>query len=246
MTYEPPTVPGPPSQPPPYPGPPVGPYPPLAGEQLGSAVAPPRGRNNTLLFVLCGVVAVLVLCCGGGATLVYQFRDEFSRSLAAPSPTPTRSRPPLPDWPQPSAQPSLPPGGSTDTENMEPGATLVVVSEEGDEVEVTVRAPRGRKECGAYSKPKSGAYLIVDVTVEVTKGKGTISPFDFTFLLPDSSTTEPAGGRVTECGKDLDYANNMRAGTKRSGQLVFDVKPAKGQIVYKTRDREFAGSWKIG
>jgi hypothetical protein len=262
VTYQPPTAPEPQNQPPypeqpeapvtgqpqaPYLGQPQPPYPgqPLVGEPLGAPVAPPRKGGNTMLLVLSGVVALFVLCCGGGATGVYLMRDQFADSLARPSPSPTRASP-RPIEPFPSDLPSLPAAPTQETEDLKPGQTLVVTSDEGDEVEVTVSAPRNRKDCGAYSKPKSGAYLIVDVTVQVTKGRGTISPYDFTFLLPDSTTTDAAGGRVTDCGKDLDYGNNMRAGTKRSGQLVFDVKPAKGQIVYKTRSREIAGSWKIG
>lgn len=234
MTYPPPSSSGPSSQP--YPGVPYHGGPP-------PAAAPSGPRRSWLGLALGGLVVVLVLCCGGGAALMYVFRGEFAVAEepagdAPPSADPLRPTRPSPSAPTPSATPA--------TQNLKPGQTLVVVDEDGDELQVTVRAPRTNKGCSEFAKPRSGGYLVLDVTVRVSRGTGDISPFAFNFLSPDSTTTEVAGGRVTECGKDLDNARNLPAGTKRTGQLVFDVKPARGQVVFKGAGNEIAGTWKIG
>lgn len=256
MTYQPPTGPPQPGEPPPS-GPPAPYYggltpgvpygaAPYGGVPAGPPVPPPRGRRNTVVIVVCALAALLVLLCGGGATAVVLMADRLA---AEPTPAPTRSGRPQrlaePVLPLPSVSPS--PSRPPVLENQKVGSTLVVADDEGT-LEVTLASVKVlKKGCSGYAeKPESGTFLLAEVTLKVTDGLASVNPLYFAFVAPDGNTANAFDGALSDCDKRrLDASNNLRAGTVRKGQLVFDVK-AKGQIVYQDSGGRTAGSWQIG
>jgi hypothetical protein len=243
---------GPPSGPvypgPPYPGPAYGeqqpPY--YAAPPYGPQPAPAKG-GRTWIWIAAGVATLLVLCIAGGVALVLAARQYSSDTAGSPVVTPApfdRSGEPwfdpddeIPEVDEPLPEPTV----------LKLGDTLVLTSDKGDQFEVTVKNKKFRKKgCDPYSpKSENGGYLIADVAVKVTKGKADVSPFDFDLVTPDGTTMDNSGGIRSQCGNDLDYVQDLKAGGKRSGQLVFDVGSPKGEITFKV-DGAVAGSWKVG
>jgi hypothetical protein len=240
----------PPEQPQPYSGPPYGEQQPQyhAAPQYG--VQPPPGKGSrTWIWIAAAVVTLLVLCIGGGVALVLSARhyseETASAPLVTPEPFDESGEPwftPDDDVPELDLDEQVP-----EPEVLRLGETLVITGNKGDAFEVVVKNKKFRKKgCDPYSpKSENGGYLIADVTVTVTKGKADVSPFDFDLVTPDGTTMDNSGGIRSQCGNDLDYVQDLKAGSKRRGQLVFDVGSPKGEITYKV-DGAVAGSWKVG
>ncbi|TYC23889.1 DUF4352 domain-containing protein, partial [Micromonospora sp. MP36] len=121
----------------------------------------------------------------------------------------------------------------------------LIIEDDDGTVEITVSNFRTKtKACEAYLPgPKNGMYLIADVTAEVTKGTGTINPFYFKWIGTDGSEESGVAGAFSGCGKLLGSGNDLATGSKRTGQLVFDVKDKNGTLEYEHRLKT-AGSWK--
>jgi hypothetical protein len=271
VTYQPPEQPG--QQPPPAPsGPPLPAPPPYYGEpsagpqDAGPQYAGPQyagpqyagpqyagpqppKKSKAVYWVVGAVVATLLLCAGGATAVVFAIKRSADR-IAAQSEYDPFERP-LPEVGSSSVPPFDPDSDETGDpapELLKIGETLVMTSEAGDQLEVTVRKQKFRKTpCGAYGqKPKNGGYLIADVSVKVTKGKGDVSPYDFEFLTPDDYSMDNTAGGGSYCGNDIASIRGLKAGGKRSGQVVFDVPSAKGEIIFKSPLGAVAGSWKVG
>ncbi len=263
MTYPPPEPPpqqysgppqqysGPPSSGQPWSGPSYAP-PPAYGDQpqyhavpqYGMQPPPPADGSKTWIWVVSAVAAALLLCVGGVVTVLVaagNFVEEVQRDAASPLLEPTPFGPSGgPFEPQPEETEPEP-------ELLKLGETLVVTSDEGDAYEVTVKNRTFRKKgCDSFAlKPENGGYLVADVTVKVTKGNADISPYDFDLVVADGSTVRNTAGVASGCGDDLDSVHSLKAGGRRSGQLVFDVGAAKGDITYNL-DGAIVGSWKVG
>ncbi|MEU8072536.1 hypothetical protein AB0B20_22545 [Micromonospora sp. NPDC049151] len=193
---------------------------------------------------------LVLLCCGGGLFAIYSGAKN-DREAAAPPPTPDIT------YGQPTASP---PTGGTPTDaptgtpqpgttggvasNMPAGARLTVNDAEGS-IAITVGNFRTRDAaCSEVMPgPKNGMFLIADVTAEITKGTGSINPFYFTWVAADGTEENGVAGAFSGCGKLMPAGVNLPAGSKRSGQLIFDVKDRDGVVEYKHRFRT-AGSWK--
>jgi hypothetical protein len=260
VTYQPPEQPG--QQPPPAPSGPSFPTPPPyygappaamsygeppAGLQY-AAPQPPK-KSKAVFWVVGAVVAALFLCAGGATAVVFAVKRSADRIAAQPAYDPFDE--PLPEI-DPSSDPQLDPDPDETADPgpklLKIGETLVMTSNAGDEFEVTVRKQKFRKTpCGEYGlKPKNGGYLIADVSVKVTKGKADVSPYDFEFLTPDDYSMDNTAGGGSYCGNDIASIRGLKAGGKRSGQVVFDVPKAKGEIIFKSPLGDVAGSWKVG
>ncbi|MEU7619078.1 hypothetical protein AB0M91_29395 [Micromonospora rifamycinica] len=225
-----------------YPPPPGGPGGP--GYQWGP---PPAASSGKKVWIIIGVVVavVLLLCCGGlvvaavaGGQKANEAIEEGERSL----PTPDITRVPVLPGDRPSAGPS-----STDDEtfNLRAGETLVISDDDGT-IEITVRSfTTSSKGCRSFAPPPNkGMYLIADVTATVTKGTASINPFYFQWVADDGTTVNGLAGALSGCGGDmLDSGSGMRAGSKRSGAVVFDVADKSGAVEYQHKF-EAAGSWK--
>ncbi|MFE9205305.1 DUF4352 domain-containing protein [Micromonospora sp. NPDC007230] len=216
-----------------------GAYPPAPGQPFG---APPAKQSNKNVWIIVGIIAavLLLLCCGGGIFAIYSGAKKAQDAVES-LPTPAVSY----DAPTRGAEPT-PEAGQTDGEtfNMKPGDTLIINDDDGT-VEITVSNFRTKdKACQTYMPgPKNGMYLIADVTAEVTKGTGSINPFYFKWIGADGSEANGVAGALSGCGKLLGSGNDLASGSKRTGQLVFDVKDKNGTLEYEHR-LETAGSWK--
>jgi hypothetical protein len=219
--------------------------------QYGPPTPAPPKSNRTLAFVIAGVVALLVLCVGGGiavALAANRLADRAKEATARPTFDPFDQ--PLPTGgPTPSTYPSPDEKDETpEVQELKLGETLVLHNENGDEYEVRVSNTAFRtKPCDPYAlKPKNGGYLIADVSVAVKTGRADVSPFDFEFVTPSNVSMDNTAGASSACGNDLASIRGLKAPGKRAGQLVFDVPKAKGVVIVKTSTGEMAGAWTIG
>ncbi|MFG1674233.1 hypothetical protein [Micromonospora sp. NPDC049282] len=223
---------------------PTGPYPP---PPPGQPFGPPAKKSNKNVWITIGIVAavLLLLCCGGGIFAIYSGAKKTQEAIdSLPTPGITYSNPV--DAP-PTGDPSTTPQpGTTDNEtfNIPAGDKLIVNDDEGT-VEITVGNFRTKDAaCREFMPgPKNGMFLIGDVTAEVTKGTGSINPFFFTWKGSDGTEESGIGGAFSGCGKLMTSGNNLPVGSKRSGQLIFDVKDKSGVVEYEHHLRT-AGSWK--
>lgn len=265
MTYPPPEPPqqysgppqqysGPPSSGQPWSGPSYGAPPPAYGGQPhyqpapqygGQPPLPPATSSKAWIWVVSAVAAALLLCVGGVVAVLVaagNFAQEVQREAASPLVEPAPFDPSGGPLFEPQPEQTEP-----EPELLKLGETLVVTSDKGDSYEVTVKNKTLRKKgCDPYAlKPDNGGYLVADVTVKVTKGTADISPYDFDLVVANGNTMGNTAGVASGCGDDLDSVHGLKAGARRSGQLVFDVGAAKGDITYKV-DGTIAGSWKVG
>ncbi|MEV4479451.1 hypothetical protein [Micromonospora coxensis] len=218
-------------------------YPPPPGAPLGPPVTS-GGKKKPWLIIGIVVAVLLLLCCGGGiAALAVGGKkaadkaEEIERSLPTPGTTS------LPDLP--GAKPSASSPDNGETFNLKAGDTLVIEDDEGT-LEITIRKfSTSTKGCRSFAPaPSKGMYLIADVTATVTKGKASINPFYFQWVAEDGTTSNGLAAALSGCGGDmLDSGSGIRAGSKRSGAVVFDVKDKNGVVEYEHRF-EAAGSWK--
>ncbi|WP_328340332.1 DUF4352 domain-containing protein [Micromonospora sp. NBC_00421] len=207
---------------------------------------PPAASSGRKVWVVIGIVVavVLLLCCGGivaavvaGGKKADEAAEEFERSL----PTPDVTRAPA----LPGDRPSAAPSSTDETFNLKAGETLVISDDDGT-IEITVRSfTTSSKGCRSFAPPPDkGMYLIADVTATVTKGTASINPFYFQWVADDGTTVNGLAGALSGCGGDmLDSGSNIRAGSKRSGAVVFDVADKSGAVEYQHKF-EAAGSWK--
>ncbi|MFJ5541031.1 hypothetical protein [Micromonospora chalcea] len=224
------------------------PYPPTgAPYQPGAPFGPPAKKSNKNVWITIGIVAalLLLLCCGGGIFAVYSGVNKAQEAVdSLPTPSVTYG---VPDEQTPTGGPTgTPQPGNTDdkTFNMPAGDKLIINDADGT-IEITVGNFRTRNAaCNEIMPgPKKGMFLIADVTAEITKGTGSINPFYFSWQAEDGTEENGIGGAFSGCGKLMTSGNNLPAGSKRSGQLIFDVKDQNGVVEYKHRFRT-AGSWK--
>jgi hypothetical protein len=218
-------------QPPPHvPGqPPHGqPY-----QQLGQPYgAPPPGyqvqqppkKSNTLKVVLLTLAGVLVLCVGGSVIAAVAGAGDTDSGKSASSDTPALDglEAPVPDD-----------AADKGRFGLKLGTTVKFTTADGAQ-SVTVKSVKAFKGgCDGLSEPKQGMYVVVDVTVAVTKGTASINALNFEWVGDDGTTANALSGLFSGCEKNsLDTATDARAGQKRSGQIVYDVPSAKGSIEF--------------
>ncbi|MEV6815864.1 hypothetical protein [Micromonospora sp. NPDC051296] len=234
--------------PPSGPHPPSGAYPPGGyGYPPGAQPVAPSGAksNKTILIVVIVVVVLALLCCVGGIVALIAGANRAAEEASESLPTPAVTRA-LPEPPSSAPTESGPPAPANvgETFNMRPGDTLVLTDNDGT-IEITVAKFRTVTEgCSSFApKPQKGRYLIADVTSTVTKGTGSINPFYFEWVADDGTTVNGLVGALSGCGDPLGSGNNLRAGSKRAGTVVFDVADTKGVLEYRHLF-ETAGSWK--
>jgi hypothetical protein len=191
-------------------------------------VGPPKKKRGLGLII--GIVIGAVLLCGIGMVIVATAGTNKPATLttAAPGTAPAPAK----------AEPS-----KVSTRNAPLGAILSVGLPQGT-VEVLV---------SAVSKPSIGCdgkehakftWVVIDVTVTVTKGTGSINPLFFKFIDSSGNKAEDFAGMFAGC-RPLDSGNNMPAGTKRAGQLVYDLKVTTGTLEYGNGMGDAYGSWLI-
>ncbi|MDG4836603.1 hypothetical protein O7631_08750 [Micromonospora sp. WMMD967] len=218
-------------------------HPVVGGSGYPLAVPPPmpaQGSKKTVVVVAVSAAVLTLLACAGGIVAVVIGANRAATSVTDAGPAPGVSR----GVAQPPAKTpsSAPPADGT--RNMSPGDTLVVDGDEGT-IEITVtKFSTATKPCKAYGlKPDEGMYVIADVTLTVTKGTASANPLFFNWVAADGSQANAIAGAFSGCGKPMPSAEELTAGTRRTGSVVFDVHDTSGVLEYQPMF-ETAGSWK--
>jgi hypothetical protein len=181
--------------------------------------------RKTTASAIAGVALVLTLACA-----------------ATPDTTSTSSTPGTTG--QAVAQPAQAQPTKANTFNQPIGTTIVARSSKGT-TEVTVTASKRQKNAckpTSLNKAESGAYVIIDVTVKITDGVGSINPLYFAYV--DAGGTTISEAIFASC-KDLGSGNDFPAGTVRSGQLAYDVATGPGTLSWSGVLGGQLGSWTI-
>ncbi len=84
---------------------------------------------------------------------------------------------------------------------------------------ITVGNPRVLKPKNSFDKPDRGQYFAVDVAVQVTKGKFSLSWSSFKLVAADGTVYDAA----FQTDAPLLDANDITVGQKSSGTVVFDA-----------------------
>jgi len=231
--------------------PPVsGPYPP---QQYSAPAAyyppgPPQKRKSQAPKVVGIVAAVIVGVCLLGTVLSVMFPDREKAS----GPSVTTKAPAAPLAEEPTGQAATAPEGGTDEGknfNLPPGTTMTITGEDGSVMEATMSGFKVHKgACGRIgADPDNGSYLIAEVRVVQKKGTGFVNPIDFTFVSDSGETDNGLAGALSGClTNSLGSTAKLRAGSRRSGQIAFDVKDGKGAVEYAPGGlgADTVGSWK--
>lgn len=218
---------------------------------IDQATAPKKRRSRALPLIFGASALVVVLCCGGAAVFgggdeQPQVKTKAAQPTARASTAPATTAPAEPVAPE-TTEPEPEPEPTQDTMRLAVGKTATVTDQFGT-IKVTVTKARKRTTgCKSYSiDPNNGHYLLVDVKVQVVEGEGSINPLWFTFVDADGQTAEMFGGIFAHCGAALESGNDFPAGSKRSGQVVFDVATTKGEVVFSGPLGDPRASWTVG
>jgi hypothetical protein len=232
-----------------YPPPGTG-YPPPGGWQQPPPPQPPQQqRRNPLMIIvpLAVVVAILIgvviaLAVGG---------DDNSDNLTAPNPAPSLSLPGVPgagvadpSTPTPTPSPTRTgPAGVTGCVPVTPlgapagtagiGGSGTVVGEAHSSVSDFQAKLTLNSVCSTTGKvttygspPTQGAYYVLNVTVEVSRGDTSASPSAFYIQTPDGTRYD---GSYTSVEPRLS-ASTVKAGQKVRGNIVIDAPPGHGVL----------------
>ncbi len=235
MSYTPPPPYQPPNQQPGFP--PQQGYPPP-----GYPVQAPakKSKHGVLIAVVVGAVFVF---CGSMALIGFLGNDEVKKpagSSAAAADDPA-------DGPVDKPKPAPLKDEPTDQFGLAVGKPLIL-QDGNSKQEITVKSFKFYKSCDGIGDPKLGGYLVVDVQVVQKAGVGSANSLSFEYVSDSGGTANSMSGLFSGCddGAELSATNSLRAGQKRAGKVVFDVKSAAGEIEY-TPDwlSKTAGSWKL-
>ena len=261
--YQPPAAPSYPSEnPPTAPLPPVPPYQPGQATPMypgapvypTSALPPPAyanpapTSNKKTLIILFSVIGgvVLLLCClvGGGALL---YRAVSADTVTGPRANPTNQPSivePTRSAPRTTAATTAPAGRTT---NLALGQAATFSDSDGRwTVAITSREWRDTNcDDSSFFPDPDGRLLVVDVVFEVLAGEASINPLYFDYK--DSAGRSGDFSFFSGCDEpDLESDNNLPAGTRRTGKLVFDVTGGQtGTVEYSMPISDVQGSWKI-
>lgn len=89
--------------------------------------------------------------------------------------------------------------------------------------------------------PKHGSFLILDLTLSVTRGTATANPFGFTAQDGQSYTYQAAPGVARQ---DID-SSNLSAGQSVRGEIAFDVPPGPVTVSWRTPLGSTVATWAI-
>jgi hypothetical protein len=133
--------------------------------------------------------------------------------------------------------------------SLKPGTIMTITGDDGNVQEAAIVSFKVRKSsCNSFGgEPKNGSFLVADVRVTQKKGTGAVNPLFFTWVGEDGTTSSAIDGAFSGCATNtLDSTNALRAGTKRAGQMVFDVSSSGGTVEYAPGGlgSEAVGSWK--
>jgi hypothetical protein len=247
----------PPSAPPAY-GPPAsaapayGPPPAYGQPQFGYSAygqtPPPRNRMPLIVGIVAGVLVIFVIVVIGVVIAKNNASDTPSANgpatnqpTATTGATDTTTTPPVTD--------TNGGGGGGGQQNLTPGQSIVVTDSSGT-MSVTVNSVKYRTtgctsdDLGLSNPDAGNAYIVIEVTYNVTKGTGSYNPFDWSVV--DGAGNESSDlGFFAGCKPDLSSGNNLSG--KRHGLVVIEVPKAvtHGQVVYSPGFQDSTASWKF-
>jgi Domain of unknown function (DUF4352) len=266
MSYDPqpeypPTRPLNPAQPPqPMSGAPYGhPYPPQPGygypppqpgqpSWMPPPVAPVKKTWTGKRIVMAAVGGVLVLCCGGAGLAV--LTDDAPTTTTSTSTGETGGSKPADGAPaaqNPEKAPAEKPA-ENDTFNV-PTGTKITHADDGDTIEAVMRSVKTHKKgCNSLGvDPENGLFVVVDVVVTQTKGKGSVNPLDFTFVAEDGTSANALSAAFSGCDEPSLASADLRAGQKRAGKIAFDIGMKQGSLEWAPGGlgADTVGSWAV-
>jgi hypothetical protein len=207
--------------------------------------------------VIIAVVAVIVLCCGGGTIFgIVEYNSHKNDNKTGGSTatgggggavaggggtTGTGGA-------SPNGGGTSTPGGGDNTQDLKMGDSVTVTDEDGSTMSVTVSSVKYRTtgcDTGEFnlSDPQKGdAYVVIDVTYNVTSGKGSYNPFDWSVVDSDGNQSSEVSV-FADCKPELGSSNSLHG--KRHGLVVVEVKTGveHGQVIYSTPLGDDSASW---
>jgi hypothetical protein len=196
--------------------------------------------RSRFVGIVAGVLAVFVI------VVVAIVISERSGTGTASGATTT---PPAATAPATTTRTTAPVGNGGNHQNLTPGQSIEVTDGRGTTT-VTVNSVKYRTTgCTAddlhLSDPQAGnAYIVIEVTYDVTRGTGSYNPFDWSVVdNAGDESTDP--GFFAGCKPDLSSGNNLQG--KRHGLVVVEVPKSvtHGQVVYSPGFQDATASWKF-
>jgi hypothetical protein len=205
------------------------------------------------VWAIVTIVVVLVVCCGGGTIagiLAYNSDDKPNTPTATTTngPVTTDTNGPGGSTGGDGGPTGAPTGGGDNTQDMHLGDSITVTDDDGSTMSVTVNSVKYRTtgcDTGEFnlSDPKKGdAYIVIDVTYNVTSGKGSYNPFDWSAVDKDGNESSDIA-IFADCKPELGSSNALHG--KRHGLVVLEVKSGvtHGQVIYSTALGDDSASW---
>jgi hypothetical protein len=213
------------------------PQPPYQPPTVVQPVVPAKSGNRTLFIVLGVVAGAVALCCVAGVGAFVFARGWITTRTEEPT-----SRVEV------TLQPVSPGGQPPQSDSLNrPVGTAVNVTSGSNAFRIVVTSATWRDtncEENEFIPPPEGRLLVLDVTIQVTKGTASVNPFFFEYADSDGVT-----GNLSifdGCEPRLDSGNDLPAGTTLTGKIVFDVTGrTTGTVSYSDWLSGPAASWTI-
>jgi hypothetical protein len=216
-------------------------------EPIRMSYEPPRyalvRKSNANRIAAVVVGGLLVLCCGGIGLAA--LTDDTSTTTAPTAATGTAGQEPTGDA-EAGREPEAAPADEAGSFNV-PAGSRIVHRDGGGTVQAVMRSVRThRKACNSIDvEPENGLFVVVDVIVSQTKGKGSVNPLDFTFVAEDGTSANALSAVFSGCDEPSLAAADLRAGQKRAGKIAFDASMRAGTLEWAPGGlgSDTAGSW---
>jgi hypothetical protein len=216
-------------------------------EPIRMSYEPPRyalvRKSNANRIAAVVVGGLLVLCCGGIGLAA--LTDDTSTTTAPTAATGTAGQEPTGDA-EAGREPEAAPADDAGSFNV-PAGSRIVHRDGGGTVQAVMRSVRThRKACNSIDvEPENGLFVVVDVIVSQTKGKGSVNPLDFTFVAEDGTSANALSAVFSGCDEPSLAAADLRAGQKRAGKIAFDASMRAGTLEWAPGGlgSDTAGSW---
>ncbi|MBO3738735.1 hypothetical protein [Actinoplanes flavus] len=230
------------SYPPPYQPPPTQgyPMPPQPGFPAGPGAGRPSGGRRAALL-LAGVAAVVTV------GLVALTDDTGTGEATTASTQATRAGTAEALQAGPGREESAT-GTPAETFGI-PVGSVITHRDGGDVVTAVARSVKTyRQGCNSLDvDPEQGLYVVVDVLVTQSRGRGSVNPLDFTFVAEDGTSANALSAAFSGCDDPALAAADLRSGQKRAGKIAFDTGMKSGTVEWAPGGlgADTVGSWRI-
>jgi hypothetical protein len=244
------------TQQPPLPPPGWAPPPPTGGVPPGQVpfgVQPPEKKSNTklVLGIVGGVVAALLLCCGGLTAIGLASDDKEDVTAGAEKDAPTKSAGGLSTTPPASAKPSAPASTSTKpakpTAQASPGLNDKVRDGKFEFTVTKMSCLKTQLGSSFLNKKAQGVFCIASVTVRnIGKGPQTFSGVAQKAYAADGSEyADDTAAEIYANSEAETFFNEINPGNRVAGKLVFDVPKGTTLTELELHDSLFSGGVRV-